>query len=41
MFARAMYGRASLNLNNSKTGWPTAEIFTDLVHTYVYYEKLL
>jgi len=39
--ARALYGRACLNLNNSKTRWSTPQIFTDLVHTYVCYEKLL
>jgi len=32
--ARALYDRASLSLNNSKSGWPTAEIFTHLVHDW-------
>jgi len=41
VYVRALYGPACLNLNNSKTGWPSPEIFIDLVHTYVYYEKLL
>jgi len=39
--ARALYDRACLRLNNSKTGLPTPEIFTELVQTYVPYENLL
>jgi len=39
--ARALYDRACLNLNNSKRWRPTPEVFADLVHTYVCYEKLL